>query len=275
VTLRTYYPTPEPTFAPAPGPDRSEGLLWGYTVGDLDRVARAAVIADRSRGMDQRTAYDIAWEGIATHLVDAEAAPSYRDLVTAGWRAIYTEIRQGHRMRGIPDSEPGYSVESLPRFAQYWGLRTVPSPETRIVERVALEQILPALTEVQQRGLAALAVRGDYQAAADLLGINYRALVARVNAGRKRFLAVWFEHETPPKRRRTDRRVGSRGSQSDACPAGHEWTEENTRWTIRTVNGTVRRSRRCRACQRDRDAARRAARPTDTRTTAQEATDAE
>jgi hypothetical protein len=270
VTLRTYYATPEPTFAPPPGPERTEALLWGFTIRDLDRAARAAVVADRSRGMDQQTAFDIAWEGIATHLVDADRSPSYRDLVTAGWQAIYAEVRQGNRMRGIPETERGYNVEARPRFAQYWGNFTVPSPEGRIVERLALEQILPALTEVQQRGLAALAVRGDYQAAADLLGIDYRALVARVNAGRKRFLAVWFEHETPPKTRRTDRRVGSRGAQSASCPAGHEWTEENTRWNVRTVKGTVRRSRRCRACQRDRDAARRAARPTDTRTTTQE-----
>lgn len=259
MTLRTYYPTPEPTFATPPGPERTDGLLWGHTVTDLDRAARAAVIADRSRSMDQRTAYDIAWEGIASHLVDADTAPSYRDLVTAGWQAIYAEIRQGDRMRGIPEANRGYDVATRPRFAQYWGRMTAPSHETRIVERFALEQILPALTEVQQRGLAALAVQGDYQAAADLLGIEYKALVARVGYARKRFLACWFEHETPPKRRRTDRRVGSRGEQSGSCPQGHEWTPENTRWTIRTVKGTARHSRRCRACQHDRDVARRAA----------------
>jgi hypothetical protein len=257
VTLRTYYPDQQPyTWGPL-GPARSEGLLWGYTIRDIDRAARAAVVADRSRGMDQHTAYDIAWEGIVTALCEAEQAPHWNDLVNAGWQAIYTEVRQGNRMRGIPEAVRGFDAASIPRFVRYWGSTPTPSHEERIVERRALAEILPALTDVQQSALAALAARGDYQAAADLLDIDYKALVARVNAGRRRFLAAWFQHETPPKTRRTDRRVGSRGAQSESCPQGHEWTPENTRWDLRTVKGTARRTRRCRACQHDRDIARR------------------
>jgi len=256
VTLRTYYPTPEPTFAPPPGPDRTEGFLWGFTIRDLDQAARTAVAASRV-AMDSHTAYDLAWEGIVLHLAETDQAPTYSYLVTAGWRAIYAEIRQGNRMRGIPEEVRGYDMVNTPRFAQYWTRRSTPSHEEGIVERVALEQVLPTLSESQMRGLAALASTGDYQAAADLLGIDYRALVARIGYARKRFLASWFEDETPPKRRHTDRRIRSRGPAATHCPRDHEWTPENTRWNVRTVNGTLRRGRRCRACQRDRDAARR------------------
>lgn len=257
MTLRTYYPDQQPyTWGPL-GPARTEGLLWGYTIRDIDTASRAATVADRSRAMDQHTAYDIAWEGIVTALYDADQSPTWNDLVRSGWQAIYTEVKQGNRMRGIPETERGFDIEHRPRFARYWGATPTPSHEDRIVERHALAEILPSLTDAQQSALAALAARGDYQAAADLLGIGYKALVERVNAGRHRFLAAWFEHETPPKTRRTDRRVGSRGAQSDSCPQGHEWTPENTRWDLRTVKGTVRRTRRCRACQHDRDAARR------------------
>lgn len=259
MTLRTYYPEQDQqTYAWGPlGPARTEGLLWGYTIRDIDAAARSAVAADRTRGMDQHTAYDIAWEGIVTALCEADQSPQWSSLVNSGWQAIYAEIRQGTRMRGIPETGRGYATETTPRFAQFWGPLVAPSHEGRIVERRALAEILPALTDLQQSALAALAARGDYQAAADLLGIDYKTLVARVGHARKTFLACWFEHETPPKRRRSDRRVGTRGVQSDTCPSGHRWTEENTRWTTRTVNGTVRRGRRCRVCQRDRDAARR------------------
>lgn len=256
MTLRTYYPTPEPTFAPPPGPDRTDGLLWGHTVRDLDRAARTAVVAART-AMDSHTAYDLAWEGIVLCLAETDQAPTHAYLVTAGWRAIYAEIRQGNRMRGIPETDRGYDLVNTPRFAQYWTRRCAPSHEEGIVERLALGQVLPTLSDTQMRGLAALASTGDYQAAADLLGIDYRALVARIGYARKRFVDSWFEHETPPKRRHTDRRVSSRAPASTHCPSGHEWTPENTRWAVRTVNGTLRRGRRCRACQSDRDIGRR------------------
>lgn len=267
MTLRTFYAYPreaprEPVPTAPAGPD---ALRHGFTIADIDRATRAAVIADRSRAMDQRTAYDIAWEGICLHLLEAEQAPHYGDLVRAGWQAIYAEIRQGHRMRGIPETDRGYDTDTRPRFAQYWGALVQPGHETHIVERIALHQILPVLTEMQQQGLAALAARGDYQAAADLLGIDYKALVARVGSARKRFLAAWFEHETPPRKRRTDRRIGSRAlPEATHCPSGHEWTPENTRWDTRTVGGAVRRTRRCRACQRERDASRRSKREENT-----------
>lgn len=258
MTLRTFYAYPGEAPRQIESGDAGDGLRHGFTIADLHKAARAAVIADRSRGMDQSTAYDIAWEGICLHLMEATQAPHYGDLVRAGWQAIYAEIRQGNRMRGIPEADRRYELDTSPRFAQYWGRLVQPGHETAIVERLALAQILPALTHTQQQGLAALAARGDYQDAADFLGIDYKALIARVGYARRKFLSCWFEHETPPRARRTDRRVGSRSQpKSTHCPQGHEWTPENTRWDTRMVKGTVRRGRRCRACQRERDARRR------------------
>lgn len=248
---RTFYPT-RATFAE---PQARTELLWGYTLRDLDRAARSAVVADRSLAMDSHTRYDIAYSAITEHLCSTDTAPHRQDLVRIGWQAIYTEVRDSYRSKGYRDDG-----SMAPRFAAYWVQRVVPSPESAIVERLALPQVLAPLGDCYRDALEALAALNDYRAAADHLGINYDALVARLRTGRRTVLALWHEGETPVKTRRTDRRVEAYGKPpATHCGNGHEWTNENTRWYQQTINGRFKRRRFCRACESDRTARRKAA----------------
>lgn len=272
---RVYYPPPGPSVTEPPSaeePARERGLLevrHGYTLADLDAMARAATIADRSMAMDLQDRRDIAWSAIAEALWTAETPPRRRELIGAGLGAIYGAVREEKRHGGYADRawESGYG--SAPGFSKYWyPLRVVRSHEGRIVERAAVEQVLAALGAPYRDALIALAVRGDYRSAARALGITDPAFRARISRARRDALGYWFEGETPRRVRTSDRRV--RAYEEAHCPLGHRFTPENTGFDRRIVRGTLRKRRYCRTCVRDRQRQRRLARgraPTSTRRT--------
>lgn len=233
-------------------------VAHGYTMADLHVMAASACRADRSLASDAHTRYDVAWSAIAEALTVAKEPPERTDLVRIGWQAIYAEVREMRHVFGFRDKDGTTEVASSPRFRQYWTLPPV-SPDDGITERIAVGQILPVLPDLYRDAVVALAVHGDYQMAADALGISYKALGARLTVARRVFRARWFAPETPPPTKGTDRRVGAYGKElSTRCRAGHEWTPENTRWDkARTRGGAKRRA--CRACETARSHARTAA----------------
>jgi len=183
----------------------------GYTIGDLDSVAAIAVAADRLMAMDWSERRNIAWSAIAEHLCAAKAPPRRQELIRVGWQAIYRHVRDGLRQRGYADGNRDYGRgPTMPRFTQYWEYtRVTPSHEDSIVDRIAAAQVMATITGRNRDAVIALAVHGDYQRAADSLGINYRALVARLGAARQQWMRRWHEEETP---RRSPRRPAERGA---------------------------------------------------------------
>lgn len=231
-------------------------VAHGYTMGELGKIARAACTYDRSMASDATTRYDVAWSAIAEALCAATEPPSWHELFTIGWQAIYAEVREMRHMYGQRVKDGTNAVASSPRFRQYW---TVPParPEDGMTERLAVAQVLAVLRPVERDAVVALAVHDDYQAAADALGITYAALVSRLGAARRRFRGHWYAPETAPPTKGTDRRVGAYGRASAThCQAGHEWAPENTRWA-RGRGGGSASVRRCRECERLRSKARR------------------
>ena len=251
----TLEPVTEPEPAAVGDPGAVDHVAHGYTMRDLGRAARAACAADRTLSSDVVTRYDVAWSAIAEHLCAAQVRPSWDELVRAGWQAIYREVREVGRLYGVDRQERSGQVGSAPRFAAYWtgGRMRTESAAEALVERMAVWQVLGTLGQAQREAVVALAVEDDYQAAADMLGIRYGTLTARLRTGRARFRVRWFAPETAPPSRGTDRRVGSR-TQSDHCPSGHEYTPENT------VRRPSSRGRLCRECERLRGLARSARR---------------
>lgn len=245
----------------APVPDAKETtgceLRWGYTIADIDRIARASVVADRVMVGDITHRYDTAWSAIAEEIYAVEEYPEWQHLVRVGWNAIYREVRDARRQRGYSDSYDGSTCGNpdRPRFVQYWGPRCVPSHEDAVVERIGVRQMMAVLVNHPQReAIFALAAHDDYVAAAAALGIRYSALTVRLSAARRLLASAWFGDETPARVRRTDRRVESHGSALAAtCGRGHEWTPENTRTRYQTVRGQSKTSRTCRQCERERD----------------------
>lgn len=234
-------------------------LRYGYTLDDIHHITASALRADRSLAMDYRDRWDIAWSAIVEHLYGSDSfVPTWEQMVRVGWQAIYRAIKDEYRHHGYQDRTVWTGAGSAPRFAQYWlGLpRVTPSPEQPVVERVAAEQIMPTLKSSEAAALYTLAATGDYEAAADALGISGSALRGRLTLARRHFVGLWHQHETPYRPRQTDRRVGSRAHElATTCRAGHPWTPENTRQEGRGAGRTP--ARRCRACERERDRARR------------------
>lgn len=230
-------------------------IRHGYTPHDLEQMARAATNADRSAALDRHDRHDIAWSAIAEALWTAEAPPARRDLIAAGWKAIYRAVQQEYRHHGYAGRQGWSGPRSAPRFVAYWAPSAVTSHEEQIVERLAIQQVLAPLTPKSLDAVRALAVHGDYRAAAQAIGLKQVTLRTRLGEARKRAIAAWFEGETPRRTRRVDRRVGAY-DQSDRCPAGH-LRAENTRIQRWVVNGVQRTKRRCRACDQESAAARR------------------
>lgn len=219
-------------------------LAHGYTLDDLNQMARAAVVADRLMAMPIDERFDIAWSAIAFELCAAEETPDRQALVRVGWQAIYRHVRDGRRQRGVNDDH-----DTMPRFVMFWGTGVTSSPEDAIVEKLGIRQAIEVLRGPNREAVLAFAIHGDYQRAADALGIQYRALVARLGVARSRVDAAWFGDETPRKRQ-IDRRVESYAKPPAAeCSKGHAYTPENTRIRHRMLRGKPNTSRVCRTCE--------------------------
>lgn len=235
----------------------------GYTLSDLDGIARSAVAADRLKATSATERFDIAWSAIAMALCESDTRPERAALVQVGWQAIAKHVRDGLRQRGYRDGPRDWadSTPTMPRFVQFWGSPVTPSPEEWVVERLAARQVMAVVSGIYADAITALAVHNDYQAAASALGISYSAFKERIIQARKRLHAAWLEGETPRRDRRTDRRVEAHGKElASHCRAGHEWTPENTYIRHRRLRGKPHKSRVCRACEADRGRTRVAAR---------------
>jgi hypothetical protein len=229
-------------------------VAHGYTLADLDQLTRGALKADRLVALDYADRRDIACSAIAEHLCAAEEAPSRIELIQVGWQAIARTVRDGYRARGYQDGDYGLDgAPSMPRFMRFWGSGVTSSHEDGVVERVAVGQVLRTLPDIYRDAIVALAVGDDYMRAAELLGISYKALVARIGVARRSLLELWHEGETPHRTKRVDRRVEVHGQElATQCGNGHDWTPENTRIRHRMVRGKPKRGRVCQACERAR-----------------------
>ena len=204
----TYYAPPPAEEAPAPEPRPRVDVLHGYTLADLDRVALHVVRINMAwwPAGDRRNQADIAWEGIAEHLCASPSPPSRQDLIEAGRAALSREVKDHARHHGAGNHNGTPNAGA--KFAAFWSTATaVPSPEGRVTERVAVSQVLAALTPRQRDALNALALHDDYWAAAETLGIRPQTFRGLIGRARGEFFRWWFEGQAPPRVRSTDRRT--------------------------------------------------------------------
>lgn len=180
-------------------------LRHGYTLADINGIARGAAAANRFMASDHIDRYETAWSEIVYHLYTADDPPSIHDLAIVGRRAIWAMVKDHRQTYGYRDRDPWNGVGSAPMFARYW-VDAPPLPyDDRIVENLAVTQIMRSLDARDQQVLLALASAGTNQAAAELLGIPYRSFTAYLSAARRRWLTAWHEGETPsrPRQNRT------------------------------------------------------------------------
>lgn len=218
----TYYVAPwdretepaEPGWSPAP--DDVHTLRHGYNLADLHRLTKMAIWRVWGLHLDYQTRYDLAWSGIVDLLYATDEPPTPGDLIFAGQDAIGTHVRDDMRHHGRDRHKGG---DMMRRFASYWELpvRHASSPEPGVVDRLALWQIWPELTDAQRRALLALAALGTYQAAAASLGIAEKTFKQHIGNARQRFLELWHEGEEASRVWGSDRRIYRRdGAQIEA-----------------------------------------------------------
>lgn len=183
-------------------------IRYGWTLHSLDALARAVVSNNRTwwPAGDRADLYDAAWHGIVEYLYTTATEPRRSELMEAGRQALARDVKDNLRHHGARRDGTNNGL----KYAMYWEWagRATPSPEPGIVERLALEQILPALTSGQLAALHALAATGDYAKAARITG-SPTSLKSQLSQGRRRFRALWHEGETPSKSWGCDRRAGS------------------------------------------------------------------
>lgn len=226
-------------------------IRHGYTLADLEGIARSACRADRSLASDAATRYTVALSAIGLALAEAEDPPRREELVRIGWQAIYDEVRGMRHLYGFADKDGTRGVASSPRFVEFWWHGTT-SFEDALVERLSIPAVLATLTATERAAVLALALHDDYRTAAAALDLRYSTLTVRLSNARKRWYRHWFAPDNPAHIKGTDRRVEAHGKAlATHCAKGHEWTPENTRW--RRGN---RKARDCRACDRQRSQAR-------------------
>lgn len=185
--------------------------LWhGYSLADIQQLATKVIAVDRWRkDQDIRDRRDAAAYAITEHLLTADHAPTRRQLVDIGLRASDRHVADEMHYRGYDPRNLAAGTGGLPGYQRYWQTTGRSPFDERVVEHVALTQIWPCLTGVQQQALMALALTDDHQAAADTLGIPLSAFSGRMLKARRRAQALWHEHETPARLPR-DKRLFNR-----------------------------------------------------------------
>lgn len=185
--------------------------LWhGYSLADIDRLARLVIAVDRwsmEAGVSDRL--DAVRFAITEHLLTAAAKPAKQDLVAVGRSASDRYVGDEMRYRGYDRRNISGGRGALPGFQRFWQGNPRMPWEERLTECMSLSQIWPQLTAVQQQAVWAFALTGDHVAAAALLDITFTAYTARLHKARTVFAALWHEHETP-RRRRMDKRILAR-----------------------------------------------------------------
>lgn len=172
----------------------------GYTVAELDRVARKAALVSRWRFPLFAERLDLARFAIAEHLLTTQEPPEFWSLVNLGEQAITAHVEREGRYKGVYVADSSFAMgTAMPRYWRYWSSASQPtrSPENRIVDVLALQQIWRRLTRSHQTVLVALATYGDYQEAAAALGKPYHSFVSTISTARQQFLRLWHQHETP------------------------------------------------------------------------------
>lgn len=206
-------------------------LVHGYTMGDVERLARIAVARCRiNSGPAWQDRYESAWHGVVEALYAAEEPPDTHALIAAGWQAVYDDVEDDMQNHGRRTS----TGDVGPRFAKFWhnGARTRTPFTERVDESLAIVQILPMLTPEQCEAVIALACHDSVREAADALGINHKTMSSRLCAARERFRGWWHEGETPVVHR----------DLSATCREGHDVAEFG-----RVSAGGLRYCTKCRA----------------------------
>jgi hypothetical protein len=176
-----------------------EQLPHGFTLTELDATAAKAAHASPWRQVAFRQRVDIAQFAILELLYTADDRPGFWTLVKAGQRAIHSYAVKELHHRGLVARTGAPGGVPITRYWTYWQAlaAATESHEDRIVEAVAVYQILATLRPAYLRVIHALAEHDDYTLAAQSLGKARHGFITTLCVARQFCLQLWHEHETP------------------------------------------------------------------------------
>lgn len=169
--------------------------MRGFTLHDINSIARSATIAAGFAASNFADRYDEAWSAVVETLYAASTDPGRRELWYAGLNAVHAAIRDDRRHYGAFDRDA--ELTSAPGFARYWGNVVTPDFSPALIEKYAAFQIWPQLAGHHQRVLLAFAAAGTVAETARLLDVTIHAAQQRIDRARVAFRNLWHEHETP------------------------------------------------------------------------------
>jgi uncharacterized protein (DUF2236 family) len=172
-------------------------VLHGYTKGGLDALAALVVRrwGHRWPGTDPHEMHEMAWGAIAEALCASNRRPWPSELEDAGRDALHEEMRAQGRHHGISRRAGGATGRNFERY-WLWHAHSARSPEAEITDRVAVQQILPAITAMPRKALVVLAgADNDYEMTCQLLAVPPAVLHLRLRDGRQQFAELWYGDE--------------------------------------------------------------------------------
>ena len=174
-------------------------LAWGYTMADIENMAWYVTRIRSTNLVDPEEAIAVAWHGIVECLYTAVEPPARYDLIDAGQAALRAERNARVQHYGLGTGKYRENAHG-PRFATYWRTHHDVGDDftDRVAERLALPTVLAVLSPKEYEAISTMAAfDNDAEAAAAALGMKLGSFRDNLYRGRKRILAVWFEHETP------------------------------------------------------------------------------
>jgi hypothetical protein len=198
--VRRWQITPPREEQPAPRPlrkgvyDQGTPVRHGYSVADLSRIASFVVRDAARRGMrDLDEKRSAAMCALIETLHAHECDPGSSVLIRAAEDAISRESDRFWSNLGYNSK----TKEHQKGFPRYWHHVPATPLDEAVAERVAVLQILAALTDRQQQVVHTLAETGDRRATALALGVDPTTISAVLGNARRAFMALWLEGETP------------------------------------------------------------------------------
>jgi hypothetical protein len=252
------------TASPEPGPPAAaetprEDPMHGYTVADIDRIARGAARANGWAASDFTDRMETAWDAAAVFILTAAGRPEPRDVAIAARRAVLDAITDGLRYWGYAGTDPAAGPGSAPRYWAYWFRPPGDPADERITDRIAAAQIWAALAEddrvILTARMASASRDETFALAAAALGITPATCQARLTRARRAFAGLWHAPDAPP----------SAPKHPDRCPARtpHQLVPEAPCGTLTAYNRHRRRGEPADpACVEGARAERRARRKT-------------
>lgn len=216
-------------------------LVHDFTMAEVQRIARYCANYGDGRNLDASDRYDCAWFGVVEHLYAAVERPTGNELIVAGRKAVRQLYNDHLRHHGIDKN----TLNPAPNFAKFWFPPSPPEDgfSEKMIERLALPQVLSKLTPIEYQAITTLAIHGSREGAAAALGIPMGTFNDRIIRARDRIARLWMAPETVPKRRP---RISEEACRSGHARAEHGYKTNAGKWACRICLRRLQRAHRAR-----------------------------